>query len=109
VGAVMAAILVILTPSKAISEYGYFNKGIAAYWRIQISESAWVIDSELDLELIESELNYHLFEEDKLFIGYLAPKWSTLNDADLDDWLSRPTRRWLKTASDSFFGRLFRR
>lgn len=102
----MAAIIVVLTPSKAKSEYKEFAKDVAAYWRCQISDTVWIIDSELDLSVIESELAYHLNKNDALFVGYLSPKWATRNDDHLNDWLTSSTRRWLNLSPHSLIGRL---
>ena len=105
----MAAIIVVLTPSKAISEYKDFAKDVAAYWRCQISDAVWIIDSELDLGVIEKELSVHLNKYDKLLVQYLAPKWAVNNDDRLNDWLSASSRRWLKTIPSSLFARLLGR
>jgi hypothetical protein len=107
VGAVMAAIVVILSPSKAACEYKAFYKDVTAFWRCQVSDCTWIIDSKLDIQIIESELSYHLDESDELFVAYLAPKWSVRNNDSLDAWLSHSTRRWLKPPRAPLFERLF--
>lgn len=106
-GAVMATIIVVLASSKPVEELSSFRKDVAAFWRCQISDSVWLIDSELPIDEIRDELTRSLSENDGLFLGYLYPRWLAWKMRGPKQWLLRPTRRWLRRANVPFLKRFF--
>lgn len=104
----MAIMIVVLTKSESEADYRDFKKDIAAYSRCQVSDSTWIIDTNLEMQVVKEELSRHLLRDESLLIAEMNPKWIFYQGGRSEEWIGSVKRRWSlreKTSLLNLFGK----